>query len=180
MQFLIIKKCTKCFVSKPLPEFTKQLKGLYGVSSWRRECMKFYRLQHKERCVAYTKLWRSNNRDKWKEQTKRAYDKHRDKKLAYGAKWREGNKERRFDKYLQRRFRIDLKKYNEMLLAQDFKCGICPKKASDAGRRFAVDHCHSTGKIRGLLCGKCNRALGLFDDSVTTINKAAEYLKNAS
>lgn len=54
-------------------------------------------------------------------------------------------------------------------------CSIC-KKPADALKALALDHCHETGKIRGLLCTKCNMGLGLFDDDVTKLKAAIEYL----
>jgi hypothetical protein len=58
-------------------------------------------------------------------------------------------------------------------------CEICNQTAP-AHKRHAIDHCHTTGKIRGLLCDNCNKALGLFQDSPTLLNNAIQYLnKNA-
>jgi hypothetical protein len=61
-------------------------------------------------------------------------------------------------------------------LAREFgeRCGICGRK--EKGKRLAVDHDHRTGRVRGLLCGKCNTALGLFGDSVEVLEKAKGYL----
>jgi len=55
-------------------------------------------------------------------------------------------------------------------------CHICGGQCP-TGRRLAVDHCHATGKVRGVLCANCNRALGLFGDNVALMAKAIEYLK---
>ena len=85
---------------------------------------------------------------------------------------------------LKRKFGISLAQYDEMLLAQGGKCGICGT-AEPAGRQgffgpvFHVDHCHRTGKIRGLLCASCNPALGAFGDSVERLTAAIAYLKKA-
>ena len=51
-------------------------------------------------------------------------------------------------------------------------CGIC---ASD--KKLCIDHCHDTGKVRGRLCAKCNKALGLFHDNVEFLESAKQYLK---
>mgnify|MGYP000094078581 FL=1 len=66
-----------------------------------------------------------------------------------------------------------------MLEAQDYKCAICGNEDEVEGRRLAIDHCHSTGDVRGLLCGKCNRGLGLFYDNQELLNKAIQYLKQS-
>jgi hypothetical protein len=67
--------------------------------------------------------------------------------------------------------------YNEMLVAQNGGCAICGEK-TPGGRtkNFAVDHCHETGKVRGLLCTKCNRGLGLFNDRSDLLKLATTYL----
>ena len=66
--------------------------------------------------------------------------------------------------------------YAYMLGDQKGVCKIC-KKVCTSGRALAIDHDHKTGLVRGLLCGKCNRGLGLFDDNVNLLLKAANYLK---
>lgn len=55
---------------------------------------------------------------------------------------------------------------------QDGRCAICGKK-----RKLCVDHCHDTGRIRGLLCRHCNMALGLLGDNLAGVEAAAEYLR---
>src|SRR5262249_32641526 len=55
--------------------------------------------------------------------------------------------------------------YNEMLLEQERRCACCgSSEPSSKSGRFLVDHCHESGKIRGLICGKCNLLLGLLGD----------------
>lgn len=68
-------------------------------------------------------------------------------------------------------------KFNEMLATQKRKCAICGN-ACKTERSLAVDHCHKTGKIRGLLCGKCNVTLGLVDDDVDRLKKMIAYLES--
>jgi len=58
------------------------------------------------------------------------------------------------------------------------RCGICGKKLrSKRYKAFAVDHDHKTGRIRGLLCAKCNTALGLLDDDIERLERAAKWIK---
>lgn len=76
---------------------------------------------------------------------------------------------------LQRAYGISYQEYLTMLEAQDNKCAICGTE--DPGRRaFAVDHCHDTGKIRGLLCSNCNTGIGNLRDSKELLQRAIEYL----
>lgn len=63
-----------------------------------------------------------------------------------------------------------------MLDDQGGVCAICSKEDA-AGKRLAVDHCHETGKVRGLLCLKCNTVLGKMNDEVNLLKKAIAYLE---
>lgn len=66
--------------------------------------------------------------------------------------------------------------YQQMLDKQEGKCAICKEKCS-TGQRLSVDHCHTTGRVRGLLCRNCNRAIGLLKENREAILRAAEYLE---
>ena len=73
---------------------------------------------------------------------------------------------------------ITPEEYDIMLEKQGGGCAICGvNKPSDRTTHFAVDHCHTTGTVRGLLCTKCNRGLGLFNDDTIRIEQAVKYLK---
>ena len=72
-------------------------------------------------------------------------------------------------------FGISEEDYSKMLVDQNNQCAICQIQI---GREAAVDHCHSTNKIRGLLCRKCNLGLGGFKDNIETIRKAIAYVKD--
>lgn len=98
-------------------------------------------------------------------------------RAEYARLWRAANPDKAKQQDLRKNFGINLKEYNNMLEAQNGVCAICGKK-NRTYHRLAVDHCHETGKIRGLLCSMCNRALGGFDDSVAVLKKAIEYLEN--
>lgn len=91
-------------------------------------------------------------------------------------------KKEEFDGYgIKSRFGISYQDYANMLLAQNGVCAICSGietvKIRGEAIRLAIDHCHSTGKVRGLLCVNCNKALGHFKDDVELMSKAIEYLK---
>lgn len=72
--------------------------------------------------------------------------------------------------------------FDKMYIQQNGKCNICnceldinlPPK--DTKRVCVIDHCHTSGTVRGLLCTKCNQALGLFNDNVNSLKKAIQYL----
>lgn len=77
---------------------------------------------------------------------------------------------------LETKYNLSLAEYDEMLSAQDGSCAIC-RKVPKPDKCLAVDHDHVTGKVRGLLCGNCNRGIGYFRDSVYTTIRAAAYLE---
>lgn len=64
---------------------------------------------------------------------------------------------------LKSRYGMSLEDYEEMLAAQGGSCALCPATISQDGRRLAVDHDHATGKVRGILCLRCNNQISLVD-----------------
>ena len=76
------------------------------------------------------------------------------------------------------RYGMTLEEYVLMEEEQSGVCKICAQKCV-TGRNLAVDHCHETGKIRGLLCQNCNTAIGKFGDDENRIKKAVEYLSES-
>lgn len=72
---------------------------------------------------------------------------------------------------------IDLKTYAKMLKDQGEKCLICEVPRSECVKDFHVDHDHKSGKVRGLLCFKCNAGIGNLCDDVKIIERAIRYLR---
>ncbi len=79
------------------------------------------------------------------------------------------------DKYVQKTYGLEPGQYAELYAAQGGKCAIC-QRATGATRRLAVDHCHATGEVRGLLCKFDNRLLGIARDDPAFFLRAAAYL----
>ena len=77
---------------------------------------------------------------------------------------------------LKRRYGITIEEYDQMLEDQGHRCKICRTDEPGGKGRFHLDHCHSTGKIRGLLCSSCNHGLGHFKDNVLLLEQAIRYL----
>ena len=77
------------------------------------------------------------------------------------------------------KYDITIADYHVMFLEQDGVCKIC-SKPEPTNVHLAVDHCHTTGKVRGLLCTPCNKALGLFEDKQDSLLNAISYLKSSS
>lgn len=81
---------------------------------------------------------------------------------------------------LRKNYGLTVEEYEALLDEQGGLCAICqrPERAQRAGRtmRLPVDHDHTTGRIRGLLCHSCNRAIGLLQDDPALLVRAADYL----
>ncbi len=78
-----------------------------------------------------------------------------------------------------RRYGITVEDFGNILKLQDGKCAICNElETCTTKKRLHVDHCHVTGKVRGLLCHKCNAGLGNLKDSLVTLENASIYLLN--
>jgi len=71
---------------------------------------------------------------------------------------------------------MTLDEYNALLLAQGAACALCLAPQT-SGARLCIDHCHDTGKVRGLLCATCNSAIGLLGDTAERVQRAVEYLR---
>lgn len=143
-----MKQCSCCKVEKPFEEFQ--------IDRSRRDGF----LHRCKSCQAA--------RDR------RKYGITRDKQIADARRWNVQNPERYRDIQLRRSYGISLTEYNEMLGRQRGVCAVC-RRADE--RALSVDHCHSTGQVRGLLCGACNRALGILEDDAARVEALAAYLK---
>lgn len=104
-------------------------------------------------------------RSKCKECSNKISQTHRDKNPGYT---RERN--------LKTLYGITHNDYLKMLEAQNGRCAICGTETPGGKGTFHVDHCHSNGKVRGLLCGNCNRGIGYLKDSVLNLSAAVLYL----
>lgn len=82
------------------------------------------------------------------------------------------------DRTLRRLYGITLEQYERMLTAQDGVCAICHMpETTKFGQHLAVDHDHATGKIRALLCMRCNTTLGVLRDNPELAERLLEYLE---
>jgi len=121
-----------------------------------------YRKRHAAR-RAYYRLWAATACEKNPEKH-RAYKKqyrldHPEKAKSYGHLWR------------LKKYGLTQQDYDAMFTAQSGKCAICLFAPATA-----IDHCHRTKRVRGLLCGCCNRAIGLLRDDSSSMLRAAEYV----
>lgn len=113
------------------------------------------------------------------------YDfKSRDGRKDYLRAYRKANPNIEKARSLRESFGLSLEQYQEMHDRQQGKCAICgqPETQLRGGKvkALAVDHCHSTGRIRGLLCCDCNQAIGKLKDDVQILESAIRYLNNST
>ena len=81
---------------------------------------------------------------------------------------------------LKKLYNLSVDEYEQMYAEANGCCQVCGIKEEHLNKRLAVDHCHTTGKVRGLLCTKCNTALGQLEDSLEIISSLYSYLKERS
>lgn len=76
---------------------------------------------------------------------------------------------------IEKIYGVNQEQYSQILLSQDNKCKICFSEYNK--KSFHIDHCHSSGIVRGILCSKCNQAIGLFKENTDVMLRAIEYIK---
>jgi hypothetical protein len=78
---------------------------------------------------------------------------------------------------LKKKYGLTVEEFDRMLAEQGNGCAICGRSDADSrGGRLHVDHCHATGRVRGLLCSACNTAIGKLNDDPELLGRAREYL----
>lgn len=113
-----------------------------------------------------------------KEAYKRFHAKHKDRI----AEKRRENYDPEKERWLRLFYKYGITKdqYNVMWENQEGCCAICDLHQSESDRVLVVDHCHTTGEIRGLLCHICNSGIGKLKDSPMLLRKAADYLESVN
>ena len=166
---LIEKRCTKCSKVYPAtPEyFYRHARKKDGLNSWCKKC------NH----VACKKYMQTNSgktiRKKYQQSEK---GKQAQKRYATTV----NGQQKRRDNSLKSKYGFTLKKYNQLFQQQNGRCVICRKPETASSqygvRVLAVDHDHKTGKVRGLLCDRCNRMIGFAKENKNILQKAIKYL----
>lgn len=156
------KRCSKCGDMYGLDGFHRDRSKRDGLHPICKEC-------HKRR----HRQWRASLTAEQHEHLKRV-----------SREWRLSNPQRAAlgvrNATLKAKYGIGVEEYESMLARQNGVCAICgadgPRIAG--GKNLHIDHCHKTGKLRGLLCQPCNTALGRFLEEPKLLRKAAAYLEN--
>ena len=174
------KTCRKCDSEKSPDDFYRDATAKDGRHTLCKSCHN-----------AAAKRWVRANPEKRREYKKTDYARHGDAVRARNKRWYERNRESVAfrtsrnakqnapavrDARFRREYGISLAEVEAMREAQGGVCAICrsPQRAGKKG--LCVDHCHTTGRVRGLLCHKCNRGIGLFGDAPANFRAAITYL----
>lgn len=148
---------------------------------------KAWRVKNKEHIQEYQKKWIADNKEHVQQYEKDNIESRRGSKKKYMQKHRNENpeiynskehKEKMRFMTLKSKYGIVLKEYNKMLFEQDCKCAICGTHQNDCKSVLVVDHDHTTGRLRSLLCRKCNALLGMCNDDKQILTRAIEYISN--
>jgi hypothetical protein len=163
-----MKRCKKCGAVKPLDEFYAATGNRDGRRGECKECSlaqrKRWYQNNRERSMAYVRAWQQANPDRVRV-------------------WRLKNRDRRLEKlreiHLRNKFGLTPEEYDVLLQAQGGVCALCESPPTP-GISLHVDHDHGTGEIRGLLCVRCNNALGLFREDPDLLRRAAWHVTTDS
>lgn len=139
-------------------------------------------LKTKPHSMSYYKEYYIKNRDRILARRREKHPETKKGKAAYDRRHVQEKRRSHPDYYpdqkLKSRYGIPPGTYRKMLELQNGNCLICDISESAHGKRLFVDHCHTTGTVRGLLCNECNKGLGCFKDNPEYFLKAIEYLKS--
>lgn len=132
-----------------------------------------YFLRNKRKINESQKRWRALNPDKVRKY-RANYEKNHPVQIE--------EKNFRTKVYFLKKVDLSFDQFKEMLERQDHRCAICGNKEklkhqSGTARLLCIDHDHKTMKVRGLLCQRCNTAIGFLNDDISLVQKALAYLK---
>ena len=171
-KWVYFKFCTRC------KEYFKEhsFRGVY-CKDCKREIDAAYRLKNKDKDLSYRKIYRETRKKE-----KAEYDRLRRKKSLPAEEIvvvSEKEAARAVKDYnLKRTYNISLNEWEDLFRKQSFKCAICrsDKNIGNSGD-FHTDHCHKTMKVRGILCSRCNTAIGAFEENIEYLKNAISYLE---
>lgn len=162
-----LRICNSCKTWKPFDCYAKNKTGHMGLSAVCRDC---------ENRKARERYARNDVLSRRKEK-KRIYDKGRRERLRAEGKLKKNDPQVQREQMMKRKYGMTIKDYDDMVQSQNNQCAICFALGSkERNGRLVIDHCHASGKVRGLLCNKCNLLLGHADDTIERLERAILYL----
>lgn len=124
----------------------------------------------------YRRKWRERNPEKTAAYSKKHEPKRRGKRGAYFKLVWDRDKQGEKARWRFRNYGVTPEQFDTLLMKQNGACAVCSLHF-ECEQEIQIDHCHKTKTVRGLLCGRCNRGLGHFDDDADRLRKAANYLQ---
>lgn len=97
---------------------------------------------------------------------------------AHNKKWYEANREHRREYQYLRKYGLTIAEYDAKVVEQNGCCAVCGTNKPGRWNRWHIDHCSTTGVVRGLLCSSCNMGQGLFKHDIALLQRAIDYLKS--
>ena len=172
-----MKICSNCKVNKELNNYHKRSKSVDKLDYWCKKCKK-----DKEQSYNFIPSYGGNKICTTCNNIKLKFDYHKCKRNKDGLENRcKSCCKIRSRKNEIEKYGIDKAIYENMLRNQNGECKICKSSNPGNGKNnMLIDHCHITQKVRGLLCIKCNFAIGLMMDDPKLLIKAAEYLDEST
>lgn len=161
---ITFKDCSKCEIQKSLDKFDKWKNGPGGYYPSCKECKNKIK-----------ESWRKRFPEKHLQHSRNYYKKNRTKVIAETTAYTKSHPEIRRKIALKHQYGISIETYKTMEISQDGKCAICLKVPIN--HVLFVDHCHTTLKVRGLLCRKCNAVLGMCNDNQEILQSSINYLR---
>jgi len=160
---------------KHLAEYARKYRKIHKeqLSDWNKRRYQKDRIKNAER----SKIWRKLNPEKTKATQARRYIKYREELKRKSKEYAKNHPEGVINRRLLYKFGITLEEYNKILQTQGNGCAICGKNAENDYQRLGVDHCHKTGKNRGILCSHCNSGIGYLQDNIEILKNSIKYLK---
>lgn len=122
--------------------------------------------------------YRSQHRDHYVDLQRQSYQKNKVKRCAENRAKIGFNTRQSWLRRLKK-LGVTEDQYQKLFASQDGRCAICERREEGKFAKLCADHCHEIGKFRGLLCNRCNQALGLMGDSIPALQAAIRYLKDA-
>lgn len=132
------------------------------------------RLEKKE----INKEYYQRNKDRYSETRKRYYETHCNEIKEKSAIQYQRSPETFFYRRIKGKYGLCREEYDRLLKSQGGRCAICWELPNRRFKHLVVDHDHDTGEVRGLLCSRCNRAIGLLCDDPDLIQEAVGYLRD--
>ncbi len=144
----------------------------------RREASARYKKRHPERHAERNRRDYAKHREARKAAMRAYHWKNRDVEVLKMRKHYHENRETIRRARNASKYGITLEEYDSLFVIQGGVCALCGEPSDSEGRLLSVDHCHDTGKVRGLLCSSCNMGIGIFDDDIASLEKAIAYLRS--